>query len=137
MKIEKNFKILFQTSDFLLGNIYENVFLIKTQSNEEFYIGNFYGEPSFGIIDEVYKKCIVGGEKIINYDIFSTIKSEFELDNFAYDFKYINEAEYEILTDPWNEKSAIWRFHLVSETLFKVSNFTKYQNKEYVERIKW
>ncbi|QES88564.1 hypothetical protein [Rhizosphaericola mali] len=137
MKIEKNFKILFQTSDFLLGNIYENVFLIKTQSNEEFYIGNFYGEPSFGIIDEVYKKCIVGGEKIINYYIFSTIKSEFEIDNFAYDIKYINEAEYEILTDPWNEKSAIWRFHLVSETLFKVSNFTKYQDKEYVERIKW
>ncbi len=137
MKIYKNFRILDQTNDLVLGNIYEKVFLIKKLKNIEIYIDQFYGDPSCGTINTEFNKCLIGGENLVVFDINTNIKNTIELIRDIFDLRKKTEVEYEILTDPWSSSSAIWEYNIITNQIKKVSNFTKYKNREYSTEIDW
>ena len=137
MIIDENFRILNQTKDLILGNICEKVFLIQKINNNYIFIDEFYGDPNCGIIDTDFNKCLIGGEKFVNYDVTTNTKYHVELLYDVYDLRKISKGEYEILIDPWSTSSAIWKYNLITNKLEKKSDFTKYKNLEYTEKIEW
>lgn len=137
MIIDKNFRILSQTNDFILGNIFEKVFLIKKLNDSYVFIDEFYGDPGCGIIDTNYNKCLIGGEKLMRFDIVTSEKNIVKTIQDIYDLRKVSKTEYEILTDPWRANSAIWKYDLITNQIVKISDFTKYQNQEHSEEIKW
>jgi hypothetical protein len=56
---------------------------------------------------------------------------------WIHDIREKTESIIEILTDPWNEKSAIWELDINSTEFVKIREFKKYQDSEYTETIDW
>ena len=48
-----------------------------------------------------------------------------------------NKGIIEILTDPWAIFSAIWKLNIKNNELSKISDFRKYQEREYSENVEW
>jgi hypothetical protein len=62
---DTQFRKLDESIDLLVGNLFEDAYLLNKRSNEEIYLGSFYGDPSFGLISTDGTWSIVGGEYVI------------------------------------------------------------------------
>ncbi|HTF82663.1 MAG TPA: hypothetical protein VL947_13095 [Cytophagales bacterium] len=52
-----------------------------------------------------------------------------------YDIRQVGESEIEILTDPWAENAAIWRYNIITEHKTKIRDFPDYKEKEYTQEV--
>lgn len=137
METDKNFINLFETKNYTLGKVFEDVFLIDKIKKNEVFLASVYGEVDTGFINEELNKCIFGGVYLLVYDILKNQLIEFENLNDIFEIRKSHLNCYEILTDPWNKNSAIWEINLENMNLKKVKNFTGYIEKEYVENVNW
>ena len=111
-----NFKQLDENDTFLLGHLFEMIYLINKKRKKQFCLGGFYGDPSCGIISSNSKWCIVGGSLIVVWKETGsiTIIDERPL-NWVHDLRETGPFEAEMLIDPWADQAAIW--HLNIDTL--------------------
>lgn len=132
---DKAFRILAQSSRFLLGNIYEDAFLINKLDGSVIGLGDFYGDPTCAAIAPSQSWVALGGEDrlVVWYDGKVTEK----MLNSPFDMRIHDEQCLEILTDPWSQLSAIWQLRIGSFDLIKVRDFPDYIHKEYQENVNW
>lgn len=130
-------KIIDETEELRLEYEFESTYLVQKSNNQILMEDDFYGDPQCGVIDENNKWAIVGGRHLIFW--IENLKKHYETEEFK-DIYAIRIKEVEvihILTDPWAEFSAIWELSIKSGKLSKVSEFKKYQGKEYIENVEW
>jgi hypothetical protein len=70
---DTHFRKLAESKAIVLGNLFEDVYLLNKRSNEEIYLGSLYGDPSFGLISTDDTWSVVGGEHIIIWHSYGKI----------------------------------------------------------------
>ncbi len=133
-----NYRVLSETDKFVLGYVYEKIYLTNKQTNNDQYLGDIYGDPSCGIISSDNSFCIVGGTNALILWDKESIKYIDDGDLYsAFDIRQVNSNEVEILTDPWSENSTIWSFNIETLLKVKIRDFPGYRNKEYTDNVEW
>src|SRR5882724_8552195 len=59
-----DFNILDETEKLLLGNIFEDVYLIDKRNGVELLHDDFYGDPQCGLISSTNEWAVIGGEHL-------------------------------------------------------------------------
>lgn len=126
---------LYKTDLLEIGYIYEEAYLINTETKENIYIGYFYGDPTCAFISDDNSWSVVGGEVLVLIKNYKIITIDEIRDIFA--FKPIDKDNIQILTHPWSEDSSIWQLNIESVECTKIQPFDKYKDKEYTEDIDW
>lgn len=134
----ENHRIIDETDLFKLYSIYENTYLLDKQTKSEMFLGEFYGDPSCGLISKNNDYCIIGGlEKCVLFkNEVVTILNDGQL-NPTFDIKQVNEQTLLILTNPWSENSAIWKLNIETLIITKIRDFLDYLDREYTESVIW
>lgn len=57
-----DFKIIYKTEKYILGNVWENVYLYCKETGEVNDMPNFYGDPTCGVIYGDGDWCAAGGD---------------------------------------------------------------------------
>ena len=135
--MDDNFKILDETSKYLLGHIFEETYLFDKETNERYVLGSIYGDPSCGLIDQDNKWCIIGGSTLIIWTPKETIELKVDELFWACKLRQINQNDVQVLIDPWSDNSAIWQLNIMDKSYLKICEFKNYRNKEYTEQIEW
>ena len=81
--------------------------------------------------------AIVGGEKLL---LWKDDQLKFIEDPdlvWIHDIRQLGDDVVEILTDPWAEHPAIWKFDIQSEEKVKIRDFYEYRGKEYTDYVEW
>jgi hypothetical protein len=123
------------TGKLLLVSIFENGYLLDLDTEKVTYLNCFYGDPTCALISGNNKWAIMGGDQqltIWNEDVISEVKI-----NGIFDVRQIGEETVHVLTDPWQNDSAIWELNIVTLDLQRIRPFTDYINKEYTDNITW
>lgn len=135
--MDNNFKILNETNKYVLGHIFEDIYLIDKETNEKYELGNMYGDPSCGLIDQDNNWCIIGGSTLIIWTAKETTELKVDELYWACRIRQINQKSVQILIDPWADNSTIWELNIVDKSHSKICEFKNYHNKEYTEQIEW
>ena len=116
-----------ETDIYVLFSEHEEVFLFEKDTNKELWRTSFYGDASCGKIGLINEWVIVGGSHIVLWknEELNTI-NDVDL-NWVFDIRQIGDDEVEILTDPWKENAAIWKFNIITENKEKIRNFDEYK----------
>lgn len=128
---------LSETSQLKLQYEFEVVTLIDKFSGLVLMEDEFYGDPECGLIDENNQWAIVGGNHLNLWTPQNFIRIIDKELQWIYDLRIKNSDIVEVLTDPWNEKSAIWELNVRTGAYKKVKPFKDYFNKPYTEQIDW
>ncbi len=137
MTQDKNYKILDETDELILGHVFERAYLTIKATNENLSLGDFYGDPTCGLISRANDWCVIGGSTLLVWtrDEIATIKDNDT--NWASDIRQITENKVELLIDPWADNSAIWEFDIITKEKNKIKDFTDYKDKEYTDNVVW
>lgn len=133
-----NFKQLDENEKFLLGHLFEMVYLINKKRKRQICLGGCsYGDPTCGIISSNSKWCIVGGSEIIIWEESGTIT--FIADkplNWVHDLRQKGTFEVEILIDPWSDQAAIWHLNIITLDRYKLKQLTPFTCENY-DNVEW
>ena len=135
--VDNNFKILSETQKYILGHIFEKVYLVDIIANNSYELGSMYGDPSCGLIDRDNKWCIVGGATLIIWTMKEVTELKIDELYWACRIRQINQTNVHILIDPWADNSSIWELNILDKTYFKIRDFKDYQDKIFTEEIEW
>jgi hypothetical protein len=129
---------LSETDIHVLFKEHEEVFLFDKDSNENLWRVSFYGEATIGFLGLVNEWAIVGGDRLLIWKNNTELKFIEDPDLiWIHDIREVEDDEVEILTDPWGENPAIWKFNIQTEEKVKVRDFEDYKGKEYSESVEW
>ena len=137
MTNQNNYIKLHSTEKFIVGHIFETAYLTEIASGQTTIIGDFYGDPSCGLISNDNKWCLVGGSTLRVW----TENEVYEItdDNlyWACKLRQIDNNKVEILIDPWADNSSVWEFNIKTKESKKIKDFDNYKDKEYTDEIEW
>lgn len=134
--------VLFETDKLRIEHEFENAYLIEKNSGKELMFDDFYGDPKCGLISMNNDWAIIAGEHLTIWRANKRKKQQVvRIENdelkWIHDIREKTENIIEILTNPWNEKSAIWELDINSTEFVKIREFKKYQDSEFTETIDW
>ena len=135
--VDDNFKILDETSKYILGHVFEEIYLFDKETNERYALGSIYGDPSCGLIDQDNKWCIIGGSTLIIWTLKETTELKVDELYWACKLRQINQNNVQILIDPWSDNASIWQLNIMDKSYFKICEFKNYLDKDYTEQIEW
>ena len=133
---DSNFRKLYETDLFILGYVFEYAYLINKKKNKEVYLGDFYGDPTCGLISENNNWCIVGGETLTIWNEDGNISS-IEDNELTWVCKARQTAPFEIelLIDPWSDKGSVWSLNIDTFKKHKLRDFIL--DDGYSEQVNW
>lgn len=144
MKLSEYFKILAESQHYILGNEFENGYIVDKKIKSSIYLGSSYGEPTFGIIDKNEQWALLLGHtsylwtpsELSNLNEAHSISGE-KLE-WPFTARQITDFEVEILDDPWSENPGIYNLNLNSKSIKRIRDFKKLKIP-YDEKtgIKW
>jgi hypothetical protein len=134
--------VLFETDKLRIEHEFENAYLIEKSSGKELMFDDFYGDPECGLISMNNDWAIIAGEHLTVWRANKKKNQQVvRIDNdelkWIHDIRLKTENVIEILTDPWNEKSAIWKLDIDSLQFSKLRDFKDYFETEHTENIDW
>lgn len=128
--------ILSETEKLKIIYEYEHAFLLEKSSNKILFEDTFYGEPHCGLIDTDNQWAIIAGD---HFSIWKHNEESlyFNYPQWIHSLRMKNSNSVKILTDPWEQDSAIWLFNLNTNKFTKVRDFCEYHEKGYTENVIW
>lgn len=133
----KEISIIAETKQFLLGNIYEQVYLIRKADDLITELGAIYGDAQCGLIDQNGNWCIAAGESVLIWRNGKTITLNDENLRGVTRMRKADDDTIYLLTDPWSENSAIWKLDIKSFKSIKISDFNSLKDKPYTDTFEW
>lgn len=126
-----------EVDSYVLFSEQEEVFLFDKDINKELWRTSMYGNATCGIVGLVNDWAVVGGEYLIIW--IDNVLSKIEEPDLKgiHDIRQTGDDEIEILTDPWSEKSAIWKLNLRTLNKSKIKDFNNYKEKPYQDNVEW
>jgi hypothetical protein len=137
MTNQNNYIKLHATEKFVVGHIFETAYLTDIDSGQTTIIGDFYGDPSCGLISNDNKWCLVGGSSIKVWTENEVYEIKDDNLKWACKLRQIDSNKVEILIDPWADNSSVWEFNIKTKERKKIKDFDKYRDKEYTDEIEW
>lgn len=131
--------LLYETDLLRLEHEYESTFLVEKKSGKVLCEDEFYGDPTCGLISPDNDWAIMAGEHLCIWkkqgDEITSIGTEIIQE--IHGLKLVDKDQVEILTDPWSEKSAIWRLDIRNNALVWLRDFPDYREQPHTEHIVW
>jgi hypothetical protein len=137
MEPDKNFIMLAETEELILGHSFEYASLITKATYEKVSLGDFYGEPTCGLISETNDWCVVAGNKLVVWEKSKGIKNGDDDLCWIHDIRQVGPNTIEILTDPWANNSAVWELDILTGMKRKIRDFTDYKSEAYCDQVIW
>lgn len=130
-------QLVCETTELRLEHEFETAYLVHKTTNKILLNDDFYGDPTCGLIDSENNWAIVAGSHMTVWKPKS--EQRFHTDTFRdiHAMRLSTDNKIKILTDPWAQFSGVWELNILNNTLIKISDFNKYQGKEYCEVIEW
>ena len=128
---------LYETDKLKLENEFEATFLTDKKSGQTLMEDDFYGDPNCGLIDKDNKWAIVAGEHLTIWTPKKWTRINDEELKWVHSIRIKNSETVEILTDPWNDNSAIWEIDTKTFDFKKIKDFEDYKDKGYSENVIW
>ncbi len=131
MILNDRFKILAESQNYVLGNEYEYGYLINKHTGKEFYLGDSYGDPTFGLIDKNENWALLFGHDSYLWtpaDITHLNEELYiweHLFTWPYDARQVSDFEVEILHEPDTDNAAIFSFNIKTMEVKKTADFKK------------
>lgn len=111
---DSNFHQLHETDRFILGYVFEDAYLINKKNAKEIYLGDFYGDPTCGLISEENNWCVAAGERLSIWKEGGNI-SIIKDDNLYWACQIRQTAPYEVellIDASWSDKGSVWSFNI-------------------------
>jgi len=132
-----NFKILDNSSIFILGHVFECVYLVNKETLEQVVLGELYGDPAWGLISHNNDWAIVGGQSLILWnEPNSIIHIEDPEIVGSTKGRQTSAIELDILINPWSDNAAVWLLNVDSLLIRKLATRDKLTSP-YSEDIDW
>ncbi|MDN3582560.1 hypothetical protein [Mucilaginibacter flavus] len=131
---DPNFKTLHETNVFVLGYVFEGAWLFNKITYEEVFVGDFYGDPSCGLIGPDNDWYFVGGEYALvglkNKELYLIQNKEIV---GIEKVRLISPYEIELLVDPWSDFGAVWHLDILNQKNRKIRDlkFTSGYNGDF------
>lgn len=100
-------------------------------------MGDFYGDPSCGLISNDNKWCLVGGSTLRLWTGSEVFEIKDDNLNWACKFRQVDANKVEILIDPWSDNSSVWELNIQTRENRKIKDFANYKDREYTDDIEW
>lgn len=126
-----------ETEKFVVGHVFEKAYLTDISTGQTILIGEFYGNPSCGLISNDNKWCLVGGSALRLWTENEVYEVKDDNLYWACKLKQTDTNKVEILIDPWADNSSIWEFDVETKESRKIKDFNNYKDKEYTDDIEW
>src|SRR6185503_9539861 len=134
---DSNFRKLDENHSFLMGHLFEMIYLINKKRKKQICLGGLYGDPACGIVSSNSKWCMVGGSEIIIWKEGGAINfiSDKPL-NWVQDSRQAGPFEVELLIDPWSDQAAIWYLNIDTLERCKIRPLEPYTCERY-DNVEW
>jgi len=127
MTLPQGFRILAESTNYILGNAYEYGYIFDKRMGQEFYIGDSYGDPQFGLIDKNENWAMLFGHDSYLWtpaEVFP-LSGYGEMFEWPYEARQASDLEVEILDDPWSDDCGIYLFNIGTRTVTRIRDFKK------------
>lgn len=127
MELTEDFRVLAESENYLLGHVYELGLMVKKDSGEEIYMGDYYGDPDFGLIDKDEKWALLCGTDSYLWKADTLIHLNREDTDFAELFHYPFAARQEskniiqLLDGPLAGNSSAYNFNVETFGISKLA----------------
>jgi hypothetical protein len=132
-----NRRILDESKNYKLVNEWEKPILIDKRNKHEYFLREHYGDPSCGIISEMKKYCIVGGEGLSIYHFEKNEEFNFLSKLPIHSIKMNDENSIKILVDPWSDDHGTWILNINDFTINKISEKPDMREMPYQEIVEY
>jgi hypothetical protein len=131
MQLPEHFRILAESQNYILGHVAEYGYIFDKKFNSNIYLGDSYGDPTFGVIDKNEQWGILLGHTsylwtptgISNLnEINSAVGEIFE---WPFDARQLNDFEVEILDDPWSYNPGVYTVNVKVKSIKRIRDFRK------------
>jgi hypothetical protein len=137
MMNETNYIKIYETEKFIIGHVSESAYLTDISTGQTILIGDFYGNPSCGLISNDNKWCLVGGSTLRLWTGNEVYEIKDDKLYWACKLRQTGAEKVEILVDPWADNSSVWEFNIQTRESRKIKDFDNYKDKEYTDDIEW
>ncbi len=143
IKDDPNFIVLFENTVMMAGHVFEAAYCYNKLTKEELGIYDFDYDPTCAIVGKNNDWCLIGGDTLVLKTWIDKTLRIFEKLRNIWGLKTVDDYTVQILTDPWDEQSAIWQLEIDLSrlsrpvSLFKIRDFKEYIDKEYTDDVLW
>lgn len=130
MKLPVGFKMLAESSRYILGHIYEDGFIIKKGYFKDMtYLGSSYGDPEYGLIGENEDWALLLGHESYLWMPGRTVNLNAISQQYAgvfqwpFDARQVDEYGVEVLDDPWSENAGVYYLDVKTNVIKRVRDF--------------
>jgi hypothetical protein len=126
-----DFRQLAESKNYVLGHEFEYCNIIYKSTKEAIYLGDCYGDPSFGLIDKNEKWALLLAHPSylwtpsqisnLNEDQSSPASKL----HFPFRARQGGDFEVEIIDDPWSDNPGIQNLHTKTGALQRIRDFKK------------
>jgi len=119
---DSNFHKLDESPSLIIGYIYEQAYVIDRQTEVATNIGDFYGDPTCGIISLDNKWCLIAGASLAIWKPGGqVIKIDDQYLYWVVKITQVSPNEVQLLVDPsWSGQGSIWHFNIDTLERFKI-----------------
>lgn len=129
MKLPNHFKLIVESTNYMLCNLYEEGYLFDKRKGIKIFIGDSYGDPDLGLIDKNEQWALLLGNtsylwipgKI--YNLNEAITHKEEIFQWPFAVRQINDFEVEVLDDPWSDNPGIYSFNVNTKAINRIRDF--------------
>lgn len=129
-------RIIYETEQLRIANEYEIAYLIDKLKGEIIFQDRFLGDPTCGYINEENTWGAIGGSHLIFWTKNKIKKYPRNIICHIHEMRE-KGGKLEILTDPWENKCAIWNIEVETGKLERTREFQFYLDKKYTENVIW
>lgn len=120
-----------------IGHLFETAYLLDKRTGQTTFMGEFYGDPTCGLISSDNRWCLVGGSTLLLWTESNLTEITDNALYGAFKMRQTSPNTVEILIDPWSAHSSIWELDTQTMKKRKISDFDQYKDKQYTEDIDW
>lgn len=130
----KDFRLLAESKNYVLGHEFEYCYLYKKMTGHSIYLGDCYGDPSFGLIDKNENWALVLAHPAYLWTpshIFNLNEGQSSAArqlNFPFTARQIGNFEVEILDDPWSDNPGIHNLNAQTGVIQRIRDFKRLES---------
>jgi hypothetical protein len=139
--------VLAESRQFVLGNSYESVVVVRKADSSQFAAGEHYGDPKVGLISPSEEWFVTGGEGLLCYSVSAGLQSFFRQGCPpvpagtkvrywpVHSARFESESVVRVLIDPWSEYASVWELDLKSSSISKLREGPRLHGQPYQDVV--
>ena len=137
LSVKSDFRILAESSLFVLGHEFETVLLVDRRTGDRHAIREHYGDPCCGLIGPDDGWFVVGGAGLTYFD-FQRGEQSFLRDPvllFVHAIRLEASDRVRVLVDPWSDEASVWELDVGGSCMTKLHDGPNLRGEPFRELV--